>query len=299
MTQNNAVFPEEPASKGYRWHHKPAGGLVAEYKDTAAKTYGIDPTDKTKKADPAPQKPKAHGVWSAPKHAAPEHGKTQLAVKAAAPLHTAHAAAPKKQAAKKAAPKPHKPTAREEAAEEEKRHAKLSAEVWPKAAAEAKWHHQGAAAELAHIEKSVAGADPVAKVAKKGYQETAAEMETKHAREAEAAFPKRWFEAKKAQAKEPTKTEKMALEKRAQVVGASVWGKHTFRQMDLITKLAHDEHQVAVERKAASEAGEQELAHMNRINNEVFPASHKPLKTAKRAASKHHEHKNAMHGWVK
>ena len=277
--QNAAVFPEEPASRGFKWHHKPAGELVSEYKTTAQKTYGFDPT--------MPQKATKKGDGKHP--VAKPVVKTAPGSKLAKA--TSHAAAPHKKAA------PAKPTAREEAASEEKKHAELSDEVWGKPEADVKWQHKGAAAELAHISKAVSSAEPVAPKAAEGeYKETAAQMEARHAKETTDAFPARWFAAKKqsSHAKAAHTSAEEYQNKRAVAVGSAVFGKHAFRQMSLQNKLAQDENQVAAERKVASDAADSELSGLKKLSDEVFPAEHKPLKSTKKAVIKHAVHKQAM-----
>lgn len=282
------MFPEEPATHGFKWHHQAAGELVNEYKTTAQKTYGFDPSmpmKVTKKDDDAKNNAaKGAAVKNAP-------GSKLARV-------PSHAAAPHKKAAP--AKKQHaasvKPTAREEAAAEEKRHAALSDEVWGKPEAAVKWHHKGAAAELAHISKAVSSAEPVApKAAKSDYHETAAQMEARHAKEATDAFPARWFAPKKQalHAKAAPASAKAYENQRAVAVGAAVFGKHAFRQMSLQNKLENDERQVASERHAAAQAGASELSGLKKLSDEVFPAEHKHLKSAK-AAIKHAVHKQAM-----
>ncbi len=85
--------------------------------------------------------------------------------------------------------KPHKPTAREEAAAEEKADAKLSAEVLPQHKA-SKWHTESSEAELSHL-AAVAGKSLPAEKKVKMHMETSAQMQAEDKKETEATFPKR------------------------------------------------------------------------------------------------------------
>lgn len=292
-SQNDAVFPKEDTSSA--WHLETGDQVQKHYKDVASATQGFDPMGHL---HPKFAKGKAAALHDnnaqtiAHKLAANTHkSHTVGEVALARAIHGKQVAAHDKKAVQHM---PKKPTEKQMAEAEENAHKLLNQKVWPSTEGEeTAWHHESGTAELAHFARVADAATPHEKKVK-NLAQTARQMAAEHRKETDAAFPKRWAKQERlAKVFGHVDWHKKELQQREKSIDSKVWGKHTFRSMDLKHALLTREEQTHEERESASKSASNELAGLARLNDAVFPTHvvHKPLKPVQ----KHDIHRATLH----